>query len=87
MLTTILDYPNIDRLLDRFASESKPFFANLNRSELKELRKYIDYRKASHKDNWGFSPHTVATLNSIDCRTKQFYLQHLKYQQLSLGFM
>lgn len=87
MLTTTLHYPNVDRLLDRFAQDSRPFFASLNKAEQKELRKYIDYRKATHKDNWGFSPHTVATLNSIDYRAKQFYLHNLKYQQLSLVFM
>ncbi len=84
MITTTLNYPSIDRLLERFRSESRPFFASLSSTERKELRKYINYRKATHKDNWGFSPYTVATLNRIDQQAEQFYLQHLKYRQLEL---
>jgi hypothetical protein len=84
MITTTLNYPSIDRLLERFGSESRPFFASLSRAERKELQKYCNYRKAAHKDNWGFSPYTVATLDSIDRRAEQFFQQNLKYRQLEL---
>lgn len=83
MITT-LNYHSIDRLLDRFKEDSKPFFKNLNRNQRKELRKYINYRKAEHKDNWSFSPFTAATLEQVNHRAEQFYLQHLKYTQLKL---
>jgi hypothetical protein len=82
MITTTLNYPSIDRLLERFGSESRPFFVSLSRAERKELQKYCNYRKAAHKDNWGFSPYTVTTLDSIDRRAEQFYQQRLKYTQL-----
>lgn len=75
----------MDRLLDRFKEESKPFFASLNRSQRKELRKYLDYRKAIHKDNWSFTPNTTATLDLVNHQAEQFYLQQLKYTQLKLA--
>lgn len=83
-MITSLHYPAIDRLLDRFKLESKQFFPRLNRNQRKELRKYINYRKAEHKDNWNFSPFTAATLEQVNHRAEQFYLQHLKYTQLKL---
>lgn len=86
MITT-LNYPSIDQLLDRFKEDSKPFFKSLNRSQRKELQKYLNYKKATHKDNWGFCPYTVATLDCIDRKAEQFYLQHLKYNQLKFEFM
>jgi hypothetical protein len=80
-----LDYPAIDWLLDRFKEDSRPFFTGLSSIQRKELRKYLNYRKASHKDNWSFSPFTVATLNQIDRQAEQFYSRSLKYKQLSLN--
>lgn len=83
MITT-LNYPSIDRLLDRFKEDSKQFFKSLKSNQRKELRKYINYRKANHKDNWSFSPFTAATLAQINHQAEQFYLQQLKYTQLKL---
>lgn len=85
MITTTLYYPSIDRLLDRFREDSRPFFAGLKTSERKELRKYTNYRKAQHKDNWSFSPFTVATLDRIEHQAEQFYSRCLKYKQLLLN--
>jgi hypothetical protein len=61
-----LNFPAIDRLLERFKEDSKPFFASLKSAQRKELRKYINYKKAVHQDNWSFSLFTAATLVQLN---------------------
>ena len=83
-LVTHLYFPNIDRLQERFKPESKVFFASLSDYQRKELRKYINYKKAEHQDNWSFSGTTQRTLVLIDAVALKFYLKELKYKQLNL---
>ncbi len=84
-MITELDFPAIDRLLERFKEDSKPFFATLKSAQRKELRKYINYKKAVNQDNWSFSQFTAQTLSQMNCQAEQFYRQHLQYKQLSLN--
>lgn len=120
-LHTSLEFPNIDRLTDRFHQESICFFNQLNKFQReakleklgepsstcllcltddlfglrvppiflrqipsKELRKYLNFRRAEHQDNWSFSDTTYKTLVLIDSNAYQFYLTSLKYTQLRL---
>lgn len=83
-LYTLLYFPNIDRLQERFGDESKPFFSTLSKAERKQLQKYYNFKKAEHQDNWSFTDTTYRTLKAIDAAALDFYLRQLKYKQLSL---
>ena len=83
-MITSLNFSGLDRLLERFSKDSKPFFASLNSSHRKELRKYINYKKALYQDNWSFSTFTAATLSQLNHQAEQFYWQHLRYTQLKI---
>lgn len=84
ILYTSLYFPNIDRLQERFGDESKPFFSTLSDRERKQLRKYYDFKKAEHQDNWSFTDTTYRTLTTIDAAALEFYLRQLKYTQLKI---
>lgn len=87
MLVTHLNFPGLDRLLGRFKEDSKPFFASLKSAQRKELRKYINYKKAVNPDSWSFSPFTAATLSQLNYQAEKFYLHHLRYTQLKIPQM
>lgn len=84
ILHTRLHFPNIDRLQERFREESKPFFSALSDRERRELRKYCNFKKAEHQNNWSFSDGTYRTLTTINAAALDFYLKKLKYTQLKI---
>ena len=86
ILYTSLYFPNIDRLADRFPTDSVCFFKELSDYQRKELRKYFNFKSSKYQDNWSFSDTTYRILTAIDAAALKFYLEKLKYTQLKLRF-
>ena len=83
-LVTSISAPYIDALVERFSAEWKQFYQSLNRSERKEVRIYLNYRKNPHREaGWSFLPSTVSTVLEVNNKAKNFYLK-IRYKQLSL---
>lgn len=84
ILYTSLYFPNIDRLTDRFPTDSVCFFKELSDYQRKQLKKYLNFKLSKHQDNWSFTDTTYRTLEVIDAAALKFYLEKLKYTQLKL---
>lgn len=74
----------IEKLLTAFADEATPFFGTLNEAETKQLRRYLEYRKATNQENWTFAAATYQMVASIDAKAQKFYEDTLRYRQLAL---
>lgn len=84
MIVYKLEAPDIDRLVDRFQPEWKEFFYKaLTRSDRKEIRKYLNYRKNPHSE-WSFHLYTAEILARANEQAKKLYWEKLRARQLTI---
>ena len=83
MLVYELKAPDIDRLLDRFQPEWKKLFFELDRSDRKQIRVYLNYRKNPNSE-WSFMLSTAQTVERVNEKAKKLYWEKIRYTQLTI---